>query len=140
MQDRYKKRAGLVGHQYSPPSCSAGEGGATRHQSPKYGSWHHGCAWRHTLNAPRLACGNDGFASCVMHGVAPLLCIGPSPARDPPMAHGQHHKPRQPMRRRQPHRGSCGQPSGTVTTTRGRSCSCMQSSSNPQTCSRRVYN
>ena len=35
------------------------------------------------------------------------------------MAHGQHHEPRQPMRRRQPHRGSRGQPSATVAAARG---------------------
>ena len=84
------------------------------------------------------------FAACAMHGVARLLRIGSSPARDPPMAHGQHHEPRQPMRRRQPHRGSRGQPSGTVAAARGRPCSCMQSSSQtsnyPQTCTRRVCN
>ena len=67
----------------------------------------------------RLACGIAFPSSPMLHvGQRPLLRTGPSSARDPPMAHGQHHEPRQPMRKRQPHRGCRGQPSGTVAAAR----------------------
>jgi hypothetical protein len=115
---RYSNHASFVGHQCFPSSCSTGEcnspgaislnavyGSADapggRPYTPEAGMWH-------------------SFSSCAMLQVAqPLLRTAPSPARDPPMAHGQRHKPRQPMWRRQPHRGSRGQPSGTVAAASG---------------------
>ena len=142
---RYSNHASFVGHQCFPSSCSAGEcnspgaislnavygsadtpGGTETLHASQAGMWH-------------------SFSSCVMlHVVRPLLRTGPSSARDPPMAHGQHHEPRQPMRKRQPHRGSRGQPSGTVAVAHGRPCPCMyslsQTSNYPQTCTRGVCN
>ena len=113
---RYSNHASFAGHQCFPSSCSAGECNSpgTIPLNAVCGS-----AERLAADPARLACGIAFPSSPMLHvGQRPLLRTSPSSARDPPVAHGQHHEPHQPMRKRRLHRWCRGQPSGTAAAAR----------------------